>query len=164
MYIGKDILHIIHMLDVEKLQISPHLSCGEIWNYSASGEISDFSTSVMHINLKFLHMTNFSPHISFVIFFYKYEVWECIASGVIGFVSPDKASFQINCTSVTLLNILSMKPIFPGWRMLPSQCVCGSRRHVVKRHVAFLAKKVANVVKIAKDKMKGVKNTYKHTF
>ena len=32
------------------------------------GESSDFSTSVMNINLKFLHMTNFSPHISFVIF------------------------------------------------------------------------------------------------
>ena len=30
MYICKDILHIIHMPDVETLQISPHLSCGEI--------------------------------------------------------------------------------------------------------------------------------------
>ena len=28
----------------------------------------DLSISVMHINLKFLHITNFSPHISFVIF------------------------------------------------------------------------------------------------
>ena len=62
-YICKDIHHIIHMPDVEKLQISPHLSCGEIWNYSTWGEISDFSTSFMHTNLKFLHMTNFSPHI-----------------------------------------------------------------------------------------------------
>ena len=43
---------------MEKYQISPHLSCGEIWNYSTRGEISDFSTSVMHINLKFLHMAN----------------------------------------------------------------------------------------------------------
>ena len=56
------------MPDVEKLQISPHLSCGKIGNYSECGEISDFSTSVMHINLKFLHMTIFSQHISFVIF------------------------------------------------------------------------------------------------
>ena len=72
MYICKDILHIIHMPDVEKLQISPHLSCGEILNYSTCGEILDFSTCgeildfstfVMHIDLKFLHMTNFSPHI-----------------------------------------------------------------------------------------------------
>ena len=63
MYICKDILHIIHMPDVEKLQISPHLSCGEILNYSTCGEILDFSTFVMHINLKFLHMTIFL-HIS----------------------------------------------------------------------------------------------------
>ena len=30
----KGVLHIIHMPDVEKLQFSPYLSCGEIWNYS----------------------------------------------------------------------------------------------------------------------------------
>lgn len=38
--------------------------------YSTCGEISDFSTSVMHINLKFLHMTNFSPHILYCLFAY----------------------------------------------------------------------------------------------
>ena len=43
-------------------------SSGEIWIYFTWGEISDFSTSVMNINLKCLHLTNFSPHISFVIF------------------------------------------------------------------------------------------------
>ena len=66
-YTFKDILHIIHMPAVEKLQISPHLSCEEIRNYSTYGETSDFATSLVHINLKFLHMTNFSPHISLVI-------------------------------------------------------------------------------------------------
>ena len=57
------ILHITHMPDVEKFQISPHLSYGKIWNYSTCGEISDFSTFITHRNLKFLHMTNFSPHV-----------------------------------------------------------------------------------------------------
>ena len=56
------------MPDMEKLQISAHLSYGEILKYSAYREISDFSTSVIHIDTKFLLMTNFSPHISFVIF------------------------------------------------------------------------------------------------
>ena len=57
------ILHITHMPDVEKFQISPHLSYGKIWNYSTCGEISDFSTFITHRNLKFLHMTNFPPHV-----------------------------------------------------------------------------------------------------
>ena len=35
-----------------------------IWNFSVCGVISDFSTSVTHWNLKFLHKTNFSPSIS----------------------------------------------------------------------------------------------------
>ena len=40
----------------EKFQISPHLSCGEIWHfyYDRCGEFSDFSTSVMWRNLTFL--------------------------------------------------------------------------------------------------------------
>ena len=33
-YICGDILHITHMPDVEKFQISPHLSCMEIWKFS----------------------------------------------------------------------------------------------------------------------------------
>ena len=61
-----DNIHITYTPDVEKFQMSIHLSCGEIWNYSTCGEISDFSTSVVHRNLKFLHMTDFSPHIPFV--------------------------------------------------------------------------------------------------
>ena len=40
-----------------RLHIAPHLSCGGIWNYSTWEEFSDFSSSVMHRNLKFLHMT-----------------------------------------------------------------------------------------------------------
>ena len=39
------------------------MSCGEIWNYPTCGEISEISTFVMQRNLKFLHMTNFSPHV-----------------------------------------------------------------------------------------------------
>ena len=35
---------------------SPHLSCGDIWNYSTCGEISDFSTFFMLRNVKLLHM------------------------------------------------------------------------------------------------------------
>ena len=35
------------------------LSCGDIWNNFSCVEISDFSTSVMHKNLKFLHMKFF---------------------------------------------------------------------------------------------------------
>ena len=61
------ILHITHMPDVEKFQICPHLSYSKIQNYSICGEISDFSTFITHRNLIFLHMTNFSPHISLAI-------------------------------------------------------------------------------------------------
>jgi hypothetical protein len=42
-----------------RFQISPHLTCEEIWNHPTCGEISDFSTSVMYRNLTFLHMTDF---------------------------------------------------------------------------------------------------------
>ena len=52
-----------HMPDVEKFQISAHLSYGKIWNYSTYGEISDFSTFITHRNLKFLHMKKFSTDI-----------------------------------------------------------------------------------------------------
>ena len=51
------ILIITLMPDVEKLQISPHLSYGKISNFKF----------IMHRNLKFLHLKNFSPHISLVI-------------------------------------------------------------------------------------------------
>ena len=47
--------------------LSPHLSYGKIWNYSTRGETSDFSIFITHRNLKFLHMTYFSPHISCVL-------------------------------------------------------------------------------------------------
>ena len=95
MYICKDILHIIHMPDVEKLQISPHLSCGEILNYSTCGEISDFSTFVMHINLKFLYMTNFSPHIYLVILVtnIRYEWLQCYCCSWIVAVTKFSESF-----------------------------------------------------------------------
>ena len=66
------------MIDVEKFQISPYPSCGEIfppdrcgefqislnpcsgeiWNFSSCGVISYFSTSVMWRNLKCLHMSD----------------------------------------------------------------------------------------------------------
>ena len=80
----KTFFHIVHMPDVEKLQISPHLSCGEIeitqhvekcqifphlscgeiWNYSTCREIPHFCTSVMDIIWNFstwqifLHISN----------------------------------------------------------------------------------------------------------
>ena len=44
---------------VEKLQIYPHLLCGEMCKYSTCSEISDISISVMYRNLKFLHMSDF---------------------------------------------------------------------------------------------------------
>ena len=44
---------------VEKIKISPNLSCGEMWNCCTCEEISEFSTSVMHRNLIFFHMTIF---------------------------------------------------------------------------------------------------------
>ena len=56
-YVCRDILHITHMPDVEKFQISPNLSYGEIGNCSTSGETADLSTSVTFRNLKCLHMT-----------------------------------------------------------------------------------------------------------
>ena len=55
--ICQDILQITHMPDVEKFQISPNLSYGEIGNCSTSGETADLSTSVTFRNLKCLHMT-----------------------------------------------------------------------------------------------------------
>ena len=42
----------------------------KIWNPSTRGEISDFSTSAMYWNLKFLHMNIFSPSI------YRWSRWE----------------------------------------------------------------------------------------
>ena len=62
---------------LEKFQISPHLSCGEI---------SHFSTTVMQRNLKYLHMTNFSPqappvmpvtNMRYVYPLSKWNVWNC---------------------------------------------------------------------------------------
>ena len=44
--------------DVENFQIFPHLS--------QMCSISDISTFAMYRNLKFLHMTDFSPHVNFV--------------------------------------------------------------------------------------------------
>ena len=43
---------------VEKFQISVHDRCGEIWDFSTCGVISNFSTWQMWRNLIFLHMTN----------------------------------------------------------------------------------------------------------
>ena len=50
-------LGLLHICDVEKS-----------FKFFTCGEISDFYTSVMHKNLKFLHMTIFSLHISYVIY------------------------------------------------------------------------------------------------
>ena len=50
-------LGLLHIGDVENF-----------FKFFTCGEISDFYTSVMHKNLKFLHMTIFSPHISYVIY------------------------------------------------------------------------------------------------
>ena len=44
-------------------QISPHMSCGHIWNFSTRGDILNFPTNVIHGKLKFLHMKFFSPQI-----------------------------------------------------------------------------------------------------
>ena len=38
------------------------------WKFFTYGEISDFSTFFLQRNVEFLHMTNFSPHISYVIY------------------------------------------------------------------------------------------------
>ena len=51
-------LKLFHMWRNKKKQ-----SCGEIWNYPTCVEISEFSASVMHRNLKFLHKPYFSPQI-----------------------------------------------------------------------------------------------------
>ena len=42
-----------------RFQISLHLSCEDVWNYSICGQILAFSTCFMYRNLKFLHMTAF---------------------------------------------------------------------------------------------------------
>ena len=46
------------MPNVEKFQISPHLACGEILNYSTCEEISDFSAYVMHRKKNSPHSKN----------------------------------------------------------------------------------------------------------
>ena len=47
----------------------------KFWKFFTYGEISDFSTSVLHRNLKFLHMTNFF-HISHMWYMWKIWVWQ----------------------------------------------------------------------------------------
>ena len=46
-----------------------NMSCVEIWNNTTCGETSEFSTSVTFRNLKFLHVTDFSPPI------YRWQIW-----------------------------------------------------------------------------------------
>ena len=62
LHIWRHFLHHTHAISGE-FQISPHLSCGDIWNFSTCGEIFNFPTIVIHGKLKFLHMTIFSPQI-----------------------------------------------------------------------------------------------------
>ena len=64
-----DILHITHMIKVDKCQISQHLSCGDIWTFSAWQ---------MQRNFRFLHIcyvkqSEISPHSQF--FLHKYHLW-----------------------------------------------------------------------------------------
>ena len=66
MHIWRRFLHHTHAICGE-FQISPHLSCGDIWNFSICGEIFNFPTIVIHGKLKYLHMTIFSPLIILVI-------------------------------------------------------------------------------------------------
>ena len=66
LHIWQRFLHHTHAICGE-FQISPHLSCGDIWNFSTCGEIFNFPTIVIHGKLKFLHMTIFSPLMILVI-------------------------------------------------------------------------------------------------
>ena len=66
LHIWRRFLHHTHAICGE-FQISPHLSCGDIWNFSTCGEIFNFPTIVIHGKLKFLHMKIFSPLIILVI-------------------------------------------------------------------------------------------------
>ena len=66
LHISRRILHHTHAICGE-FQISPHLSCGDIWNFSTCGEIFNFPTIVIHGKVIFLHMTIFSPLIILVI-------------------------------------------------------------------------------------------------
>ena len=54
-----------------EFQISSHLHCGEIWNSSKFGKISDFSTSVLWKSEILLHLEKFkiSAHLSCI------EIW-----------------------------------------------------------------------------------------
>ena len=74
MYICGGIFHITHMPEVEIFQMSPHLSWGEIWNYSTCGENLDFYTSVMWRNLKLLHVWN-STHLP-CIELWNFSTWQ----------------------------------------------------------------------------------------
>ena len=48
-------------------------------NFSHVDKNSDLSTSVIHRNLKFLHMTYFSPHISYVIYVTNMRYDYCVS-------------------------------------------------------------------------------------
>ena len=78
----------LHICYVEKFEIN-----------STCGEILDFATSLMHINLKFLHMTNFSPQISFVIFATKMRY----AQSLFYFVPQEQGSIWLDMMRLRLV-------------------------------------------------------------
>ena len=62
-------LKFLHMPNEEDSEMTPcYIGSFQNSPHLAYEEISDFSTFVMYRNLKFLNMTNFSPHVSFVNF------------------------------------------------------------------------------------------------
>ena len=73
------------------------MSCGEILNCATCGEISEFSTSVTHKNLKFLHMTIFSPRI------YPWDPWQISGMGQQG-KSVQLSAFIFNPYLLCLIN------------------------------------------------------------
>ena len=102
--------------NLAKFHIFPHLLCGKSWNSSACGEISNFSTSVMHWNLKFLHMTDFSPPI------YRWSRWQ-IWGLVITFVNNrDEVYKRKKCAiSQNISQLVSSQPALVWTRTLKSR-------------------------------------------
>ena len=151
------------MPDVEKFQISPHLSWGD---NATCGDFSDLSTSVMWRNLKLIHMwrnfrilhicqaqkSEISPHDKFVLHRYicgicdKYEV--CIPPwGILPFTSTpilsDWDSMRLDDNHfikfILVYSILFMHDFFLlHWHPLKlfwnwSRLICDWEKHFMRR-------------------------------
>ena len=64
-----DILHITHMINVDKCQISLHLSCGDIWTFSAWQMQRNFR----FLQICYVKQSEISPHSQF--FLHRYHLW-----------------------------------------------------------------------------------------